>query len=122
MSSLSSIEDATKNFFTAGGATIDLAKVIEIVNAIISAAPAIESGIASATPYVEAIAVMIKNGGQPTDDEWTALKASLDAGSAALAEAETEAQAELDPAQPADGGANIVTEHTGINTGSGETE
>lgn len=63
---------------------IDLTKIEAIVSSIIAAAPAIEQGIITAEPYVEAIVAMIQHGGAPSDDDWTALKARLDAGSAAL--------------------------------------
>lgn len=63
---------------------MDLTKIEAIVQSIIAAAPAIEQGIITAEPYVEAIVAMVKNGGAPSDDEWAALKARLDAGSAAL--------------------------------------
>lgn len=137
MSTLSSIEGATKAFFTKGDSAIaglsisniDIGKIIEIVSAIIQAAPAIENGIMSAAPFVEAISEMIANGGKPTDEQWNVLKAKLDINSTTLADAEAAAQAEIDaqslasgiaataPA-PADGGTNITTKHTGINDGS----
>ena len=63
---------------------IDLSKVEAIVSSIIAAAPAIEQGVLSAEPYIEAIVEMIQHGGAPSDDDWAALKARLDAGSAAL--------------------------------------
>jgi hypothetical protein len=72
---------------------MDLTKIEAIVQAIISAAPAIEQGITSAAPYVEAIVAMIQHGGAPSDDDWTALKARLDAGSAALQSAANEPDA-----------------------------
>lgn len=108
MSTLSSIEDTIKEHFStdnmgltpAAGlsiANIDVGKILDIVNAIIAAAPAIENGIASAAPFVEAISEMIANGGKPTDAQWTALKAKLDANSSILAAAEASAQTELDP-------------------------
>lgn len=63
---------------------IDLSKVEQIVSAIVAAAPAIEQGVMSSAPYVEAIIELIKAGGSPTDEQWAALNARLDAGSAAL--------------------------------------
>jgi len=69
---------------------MDISKIEQIVSSIIAAAPAIEQGILSAEPYVEAIVSMIKNGGTPTDAEWAALKERLDAGSAALQAAANE--------------------------------
>ena len=63
---------------------IDLTKVEAIVSSIVAAAPAIEQGVLSAEPYIEAIVAMIQHGGAPSDDDWAALKARLDAGSAAL--------------------------------------
>lgn len=105
MSELSSIESATAAFFTKGDSqtvglsisNIDIGKIIEIVSAIIQAAPAIEQGILSAAPFVEAISEMIANGGKPSDEQWATLKARLDVGSAALASAEAEAEGELLP-------------------------
>ncbi len=109
MSALSSIESATAAFFTKGDSAtaglsisnIDIGKIIEIVSAIVQAAPAIEQGIASAAPFVEAISEMIANGGKPSDEQWAALKARLDSGSAILTSAEDVAQAELDAAAAA---------------------
>lgn len=109
MSTLSSLEDTIKEHFSTDNmglttaatglsiANIDVGKILDIVSAIIAAAPAIENGIASAAPFVEAISEMIANGGKPTDDQWTALKAKLDANSNILAQAEASAQTELDP-------------------------
>lgn len=69
---------------------IDLSKIEQIVASIIAAAPAIEQGVLSAEPYVEAIVAMIQNGGAPSDKDWAALKSRLDAGSAALQAAANE--------------------------------
>jgi hypothetical protein len=69
---------------------MDISKIEQIVSSIIAAAPAIEAGLATAEPYVEAIVSMIQNGGAPSDEEWAALKARLDAGSAALQAAANE--------------------------------
>jgi len=55
-----------------------------LVSAVVKAAPAIEAGVEEAEPYVEAIVTLVRNGGNPSDDDWTALKARLDAGSAEL--------------------------------------
>ena len=63
---------------------LDLTYIEQLVASILAAAPAIESGIADATPYIEAIAALVKNGGEPTQSDWDALHARLDAGSAAL--------------------------------------
>jgi hypothetical protein len=70
--------------------TIDIGKIEQIVSAIIGAAPAIEQGVMTAAPYVQAIVSLIQHGGAPSDDDWTALKARLDAGSAALQTAANE--------------------------------
>jgi len=69
------------------GTEVNLTRVLEVVNAIVAAAPAIEQGIASVEPYVEAIVSLVKNGGNPSDADWLALRARLDQGSAALATA-----------------------------------
>lgn len=69
---------------------IDIDKVQAFIASLIAAAPAIEQGLASAEPYVVALVDMIRNGGTPTDAEWAALKARLDAGSAALQAAANE--------------------------------
>jgi len=102
MSTLSSIEDTIKEHFSSGGASpatvgvsIDVGKVLEIVTMIVQAAPAIEQGFVSAVPFVEALVAAISNGGLPTGEAWTELRARLDANSAVLAEAGAEAQSEL---------------------------
>lgn len=69
---------------------MDYVKIEQVVMAIINAAPAIEKGIVTAAPYVEAIVALIQAGGAPTDAQWTELKARLDAGSAALQNAANE--------------------------------
>ncbi len=69
---------------------MDYAKIEEVVLAIINAAPAIEKGIVSAAPYVQAIIGLIKSGGAPSDNQWAELKARLDAGSAVLQNAANE--------------------------------
>lgn len=83
MSGLTNIEDAMKQVLGIS-AGIDVGKVEDLVQAIITIAPAIEKGIVDAAPYVEAIVGMIRNGGTPSDTDWAALRARLDAGSAAL--------------------------------------
>lgn len=80
---------------------MDLAQITALVQSIVAAGPAIEQGIVSIEPYVEAVVSMIKNGGNPTDEEWAALEASLQVGSQALQDAATQAQSEIDAAKPA---------------------
>lgn len=92
MSGISSIEGAVAAML-GGGSTVK--KIEAIVEAIVAAAPAIEQGIVSSAPYVQAIVTMIQHGGNPSDDDWAALKARLDEGSAGLADAEAAAQSEL---------------------------
>lgn len=98
---LSSIEDAAKHLeSSAAGALsglasavgpIDLVKVEQLVLDIISAAPAIQAAEQSALPFVMAIVQMVQNGGKsPSDEEWDALAARLDAGSSALQNAANE--------------------------------
>jgi len=74
---------------------MDMTKILELVQAIVSAAPAIEEGIADVGLYVNAIASMIKSGGTPSDADWQTLKASLDAGSATLQTAADDAAKEI---------------------------
>lgn len=69
---------------------IDIAKIVEVVEGVVAAAPAIERGVSSAAPFVLAIIELVQHGGNPTDAEWAALKARLDAGSAALQKAAKE--------------------------------
>ncbi len=111
MSVLSSIEDTTKEFFSGGQAgspplgltisNINVGAVLEVVNAIVTAAPSIVNGLVSATPFVEAICELISNGGKPSDAQWADLRTRLDANSGILANAENAAQAELDAAAAA---------------------
>lgn len=75
---------------------MDVTKILAIVEAIVAAAPAIEEGIADISIYVSAIETMIKNGGNPTDEQWASLKQLLDAGSAALAAAAEDAAQQID--------------------------
>lgn len=71
---------------------MDLEYIAKLVQSIVAAAPAIIKGYQTAEPYVEAVATLIKNGGVPSEEDWAALKARLDEGSAALS-----AAAEEDP-------------------------
>lgn len=108
MSQLTTIENAIKDFFTAGhGPTstisVDANKVLDLLNYLVALAPAIEKGIVSMEPFVEAIVTMIKNGGTPSDAQWADLKTRLDEGSAAIAAAAAEAQAELAAPEAAPG-------------------
>lgn len=73
---------------------MDVTKILAIVEAIVAAAPAIEEGIADIGVYVSAIETMIKNGGNPSDAEWTNLKMMLDTGSASLQSAAQDALAQ----------------------------
>ena len=84
------MQDLSKLF-----ASVDVSKVEEIVLDLIQAAPAIEAGVASAAPFVEALVTLIGHGGAPSDAEWAALRARLDAGTSALDNAAAEAQAEI---------------------------
>lgn len=102
MSGLGSIESAMKDFFGIAEG-IDVGKIEAIVQAIVTIAPAIEKGLVSAAPYVEAIVMMVKSGGAPSDDDWTALQARLDAGSAALQAAGLGAPAGAGASSTADG-------------------
>jgi len=87
-------EGLTKIF--GGSLTVDVGKVVTVVEALLEAAPAIEKGIATAEPFIEALVSLIKSGGNPTAQDWIALTAKLDAASAQIAEASSEAQKELD--------------------------
>lgn len=100
MSGISSIEAAIA-LVTGDSATV--AKIETIVEAILAAAPAIEAGIASAAPYVQAIVTMVKTGGAPSDAQWAELQSSLDAGSQTLADAAKAAQQEIDSAVSGEG-------------------
>ena len=112
MSVLSNMEDTIKEHFSAGqgtlpmsgGFTVDAGQVLEVVNMIVQAAPAIEEGLVSAAPFVEALIAAISNGGLPTGDQWDALRARLDGNSTVLADAEARIQAELTPVLPVDPG------------------
>lgn len=84
---------------------MNMTQITALVEAIVSAAPAIEQGIVSITPYVQAIVTMIENGGNPSDAQWAALQSALDAGSAALAAQAKEAEGELAGEAAAAGGA-----------------
>lgn len=88
-------------------ATVDVGKVEEIVLDIISAAPAIEKGLLTATPFVQALVEVIGHGGAPSEDEWLALRARLDAGTQVLDNAGIEAEAEVE-AEAATEGAQTV--------------
>lgn len=66
---------------------IDVSKVVQVVQGIVEAAPAIQSGVTGATPYIMDIIMLIQRGGNPTDAEWAAMRTRLDAGSAALQKA-----------------------------------
>ena len=79
---------------------MDLTKILAIVEAIVAAAPAIEEGIADIQIYVSAIETMIKNGGDPTDDQWTAIRALLDSGSSTLQSAAEDAANQPGEAEP----------------------
>jgi len=115
MSTLSTIEGTIAGFFTSGSATsasaaaagIDIAKIGQIVIAIAQAAPAIEQGVASIEPYVAAIISMIKNGGNPSQADWDALTARLNAGSsqldAAAVDAKSNPESDAYVTQPAAG-------------------
>jgi len=71
---------------------MDLTKITEIVQSIVNAAPAITEGVIDISLYVNAIAMMIKNGGTPSDEQWTTLRSALDAGSTTLAAAAQDAE------------------------------
>lgn len=94
MGVLDSMENAIAHIEGKVG-TIDLAKIEAIVEAILAAAPAIEQGLASTAPYVEAIVTMVKTGGNPSDEDWATLNAALDSGSAQLAAAAQQASSEI---------------------------
>lgn len=83
MTILSSIEGAAAAL---GGAvaSIDFGKIEQIIGAIVNAAPAIVEGEQTVAPFVEAIVELIQKGGAPTDDEWAALQARLQANTVAL--------------------------------------
>lgn len=107
MSKLSSIEEALMHHFGSSpdGSTlgnIDLGQVIDFVNTLVAAAPAIKEGVMSAAPFVEAIVSLIKNGGAPDDAAWLTLRNRLDVNSAILASAEQEAKAEIEAESQAD--------------------
>lgn len=70
-------------------AKVDVKTVLAIAASAVQALPAIEQGIASAIPYISALRTVLA-GGTPTDDDWAALDAALDAGTAALQEAAAE--------------------------------
>lgn len=69
---------------------MDIAFIEGLVQSIINAAPAIIKGVQTAEPFVADIVALAENGGKPTADQWTTLRARLDAGSAALAAAAAE--------------------------------
>lgn len=106
MSKLSNMEDTIREFFTGSGSAastplgvtvaIDGQKILDLLNTLLAVAPAIEKGLVSIEPFVEAIVAMIRNGGTPTDQQWGDLKSRLDEGSQALADAAAKAQAEID--------------------------
>ena len=76
-------------------AKLDIPTLIGVSLQILEALPAIEAGIAKAAPFVEALGTTLA-GNTPTDEQWLALTARLDAGSEALQAAAAEAQKELD--------------------------
>lgn len=61
---------------------MDLSNIAKLLVAIAEAGPAVISGVQDAMPYAQAIAATLANGGKPpSDDDWAALHARLDAGS-----------------------------------------
>ena len=70
---------------------MDYTKIAEFLAAIAKAGPAVISGVKDAMPYAEAIVATVRNGGKPPSDaDWAALHARLDAGSAELQRAANE--------------------------------
>lgn len=65
---------------------IDIPTLLKIAQSAEAALPAIEGGIISAVPYVQAF-VKVLSGQAVTDADWAALDARLDAGSDALQQA-----------------------------------
>jgi len=65
---------------------IDIPTLLKIAQSAETALPAIEQGVISAVPYVQAF-VKVLSGQAVTDADWTALDARLDAGSDALQQA-----------------------------------
>lgn len=66
---------------------LDLGKIGELVQQIVQAAPAIQKGVITAAPFVQAIVDLYRHGGNPTEGEWAALKQRLDENSEQLAAA-----------------------------------
>lgn len=71
------------------GSKIDLNQLIAIATSAVNALPAIEQGVTSALPYIQALETVL-TGGAPTADDWAALDARLDAGSTILQQAAAE--------------------------------
>ena len=82
-------------------AHIDIPTLLKVAASAEAALPAIEQGLVNALPYVQAF-IKVMQGGTPTEDDWAALDARLDAGSDALqnAAALPDPNAPPDPSAP----------------------
>lgn len=79
---------------------MDIAAIIalaeEIVFGAIKAAPIIARDYQVAKPFVDAIVLLAQSGGAPTDADFAAVKAALDANSRVIAQRVADAQAVID--------------------------